>query len=107
MPRTHRAKKPVKWFTVIFQVACLNFVLFLAVTLLLGGSALGGRSENGLYFVERRGKFTEVSLATFIYSLIHAYVSFALILLTLVMGFCAGSKSRKRQRVSRGAHRNI
>jgi hypothetical protein len=98
MTTTRRLKKRSKWLTVIFQVACLNFVFFLGIALFLGGSAANGHSANGHYFLGNHGRMTEVSGATFTYSLIHTYVSMALILVSiLLMGFGTGSKRRKRR----------
>lgn len=81
-----RKSKKAKLFGIVFPVAVVNLVVFGLVALALGGLASIGQSDGGHYFVGNHGKLTEVSRATFIYSLIHTYVSFALVLLCVGLG---------------------
>jgi hypothetical protein len=48
-----------------------NFVVFVVVTLVIGGDAFQGYSTAGHYFLNQKGHFTEVSKAIFIYSWWH------------------------------------
>ena len=54
----------------------LNFCLFVAVDILLGGDALNGRVEGTRYFLGSHGGYTEVSHAVFVYSACHAVSAF-------------------------------
>src|SRR5262245_47828564 len=55
----------------IFAVAFGNFVAFWVIGLSLGGSAVGGKVEDGRYYLNLKGRFTEVSHAVYLYSSIH------------------------------------
>jgi hypothetical protein len=54
---------------VILGVA--NFLIFAAIAIAIGGDAYNGKIENGHFFLGNHGRFTEVSQATFNYSLAH------------------------------------
>jgi hypothetical protein len=59
------------WTAIVF--ACLaNFVVFVVVAIMLGGDALGGKTEGGRYFLANHGRLTEVSATAFAYSRYHA-----------------------------------
>lgn len=59
-------------FWMIFIIGWLvNFLVFMAINLYLGGDALNGKIEDGHYFLGSHGKYTEVGYYTFIYSKIH------------------------------------
>lgn len=45
----------------IIIIAFINFIIFGVNSSKLGGSALGGKTENSRYFVSESGIFTEVS----------------------------------------------
>jgi len=66
-------------YLAVVIVGLLNFFLFLAGTLYIGGDAANGKVENGKYYVEgyryHEGSkgFTEVSRQVFNYSRWHAY----------------------------------
>lgn len=55
----------------IFMVAFVNFALFWAVAVSIGGDAVSGKSENGRHYVSNHGELTEVSRAVYVYSYIH------------------------------------
>jgi hypothetical protein len=67
----------------LFVAALINFLLFIIIDLVLGGDAANGHIENGHYFLASHGKLTEVSAFVFTYSLIHAYLSIALMLIAV------------------------
>jgi hypothetical protein len=69
--------------TVINLVALANFFVFVVIALCIGGSAIGGKIENGKYYVFSHGRYTEVSPATFEYSQIHTYSVFATVPLAI------------------------
>lgn len=52
----------------------LNFVVFVAIAMYLGGDALNGRIEGGHYFLGSHGTYTEVSYGVFLYSKIHTII---------------------------------
>jgi len=53
-------------------LAVLNFAAFWYSSFLLGGDALGGKAENGRYFLRDKQQYTEVSASVFRYSRLHA-----------------------------------
>jgi len=59
-------------FRLIAIAGFLNFCVFVAVDVLLGGDALNGRVEGTHYFLGSHGSYTEVSHAVFVYSACHA-----------------------------------
>jgi hypothetical protein len=54
------------WF-----LALVNFLVFVAVAVPLGGDALNGTVRDGHYYLMQHGRYTEVSRPVFIYSAIH------------------------------------
>jgi hypothetical protein len=61
-----------RWtWPVIAALAFLNFMAFVAGTLVLGGDALNGKVVNGHYFLNSHGRHTEVTRATYSYSWWH------------------------------------
>ena len=57
--------------TAIFFIAMINFAIFWAVALKIGGDAISGKVENGHYYVCEHGKYTEVSRGVWNYSKAH------------------------------------
>ena len=55
----------------ICAVCCLNFIVFFIVAIRLGGDAVNGKIVGGHFYLANHGKLTEVSEATFTYSLWH------------------------------------
>ena len=69
-------------------LAVLNFLTFMSIASYLGGDALGGKVEDGHYFVTSHGHYTEVSHAVYMYSKVHAVsiiVTHALAFITALM----------------------
>ena len=69
----------------VFMFALLNFVVFAAVAMSLGGDALSGSHSNGHYFLSNHGHLTEVSAGVFRYSQVHAIS----VVITHVVGIAA------------------
>lgn len=67
-------KRPLirKALQVFILLATINFAAFVAGSLWLGGDALNGHEQDGRYFLNSHGRFTEVSHAVFAYSWWHA-----------------------------------
>jgi len=56
---------------VLFWTAIVNFLVFVAIAVPLGGDAINGTSRDGHYYLMQHGIYTEVSRPVFIYSAIH------------------------------------
>ena len=67
----------------LFVIALLNFFVFANVALIIGGDAINGKIENGVYFVAGNGGLTKVSHSVWIYSYWHAISVFV----TFPLGF--------------------
>jgi len=59
-------------FSAIFVATVINSFVFVAAALYLGGDALSGKIENGRYYLNSHGHYTEVSAQIFRYSEVHA-----------------------------------
>ena len=70
----------------VIWLGLLNFVSFLAVDFLIGGDAPNGKIENGHYYLNNHGTYTEVSHTVFVYSAVHAYSAISGLLLAAVAG---------------------
>lgn len=79
---------------VLFWIAIVNFVVFVAIAVPLGGDALNGMSRDGHYYLMQHGTYTEVSRPVFIYSTIHALSLFV----TQPVGVVAALRARCRVR---------
>ena len=55
----------------IFVVCVLNFLVFLILSSLFGGDAIGGKVHEGHYFLNSHGTFIEVSRFVYQYSRLH------------------------------------
>jgi len=77
---------------VVGYIAGINFICFLGGTVFLGGDALSGRIENGLFFLSSHGKLTEVTQGIFNYSKYHALSIFLLNGLALIFHLIEKSK---------------
>jgi hypothetical protein len=60
----------------IFVATILNGFAFSSMSIYFGGSAHGGKVENGHHYVVSHGRFTEVTESVFAYLRIHETVSF-------------------------------
>ena len=72
-----------------FLASFINWFVFFAISVALGGDGLGGKVENGKYYVVWHGRYNEVQPSFFTFSSIHAAYSvgtfaFALICLVIV-----------------------
>jgi hypothetical protein len=63
----------------------LNFVVFWTAAVCIGGSAVGGKVDNGKYYLVNHRHYTEVSQAVFEYSQAHSYVTIATFVLMLIV----------------------
>jgi hypothetical protein len=64
----------------------LNFFAFFVVSMSIGGDGVGGKRENGRYYVGDHGKFKEVSRAVWLFSGCHAVSIFVTVPLA-ILGF--------------------
>jgi hypothetical protein len=58
-------------YSIIIRVAIVNFLLFIVISLLIGGDAINGKVEAGRYYLGNHGVYTEVNAVVFYYSKIH------------------------------------
>ena len=78
----------------LFWTAIVNFFVFVAIAVALGGDAFNGTASDGHYYLMEHGIYTEVSRAIFIYSTIHALSLFV----THPLGIAAALRARSRAR---------
>jgi hypothetical protein len=57
----------------IVTLGFLNFFLFIAISLVIGGDALNGGVENGQYYLGGGGRHTSVPYLVFLFSQVHAF----------------------------------
>jgi len=86
----HITKKRDLCYT-IAALAFANFLLFLTISQLIGGSAPNGMVRNGHYFLGEHGRYVEVSAPIYRYSQIHTYS----LVLTTVAGLWAFKRGRE------------
>ncbi len=71
--RQERMRKAVeKVYSVLIVLAVVNFFAFMIITLLIGGSGVTGKIENGRYYVGSHGIYTEVSQTVYTFTVIHS-----------------------------------
>lgn len=75
------------WTGVLAGAIVLNFIVFVVVSLFIGGDAWNGHEQGGHYFLASHGKLTEVSKATFMYSKYHVISLLITWPLLMVLGF--------------------
>ena len=75
-----------KVFAALVAATSINFLVFFAVALYLGGDALSGKEEHGRYFLGSHGRYTEVSAQVFQYSKVHGRLVEATIPLAVLLG---------------------
>lgn len=63
---------------VVVGILLLNFFQFAGVSLAIGGTALNGKVENGIYYLGEHGHYKEVSAALYYYSLGHGITVFGM-----------------------------
>jgi hypothetical protein len=71
----------------IVYVAFVNFAVFWFATVFLGGSAIGGKFEDGHFYLSSKGRYVEVSQDVFTFSRWHAYTMFGTHVLAFVAGY--------------------
>ena len=85
----------ILWAVAILGTA--NFLVFVLIAFLIGGDAFNGKAAGDHFFVADHGKLTEVSAATFKYSLWHVWSIFItsplMILAYLLLNRHRGRKS--------------
>jgi hypothetical protein len=85
----------------VIAVGLLNFLIFVAGAIYLGGDAVNGKIEGGRYYLfgvrseSGRKVYTEVSKPVFTYSRWHVYSIFVTWPLVMVAGF-ASNRYKKR-----------
>ena len=80
----------------LIAVGILNFTSFWAISLVIGGDAVGNAPENGRYYVSEHGRRTQVSQAVYQYSLFHAHSVWGTHPLALLAGLILMSEDKKR-----------
>jgi hypothetical protein len=68
-------------------IGVVNFLLFILISVLIGGDAVNGKVANGHYYLASHGKLTEVSAFVFGYSQLHIaslFVTFPLVAIASV-----------------------
>ena len=81
---------------ILFWTAILNFVIFVALAMVLGGDAINGTSRNGHYYLMQHGVYTEVSRPVFLYSEIHTLSLFVTHPLGILVLLIAVLRARKQ-----------
>jgi hypothetical protein len=72
-------RKRLILFTSVFTAVLINFILFIIISVFIGGDAINGKAENGQYFLwgysAQKGEkgYTEVNKGVYDYSRWHAY----------------------------------
>jgi hypothetical protein len=64
----------------------LNWVIWWAEAVAIGGTAVGGRISDGHYYVVSHGAFTEVSRSMFAFSIWHTYSTWISFSLAIIAG---------------------
>ena len=91
------ARKIQKVCEALFSIAGINFVTFISIHIIIGGSAPNGKVVNGHYFVGDHGHYNEVPYVIYVYSLIHAYSLFITHPLAIIAGYVYGMTGGKKQ----------
>ena len=66
-------------------VAWTNFLLWCPLMAYFQGTAIGGKIENGRYYLHKRHGFTEVSQTVFEWLRVHDYVTLAMFATSIVL----------------------
>lgn len=71
------ASQPSRWMLkLIVALGAFNLAAFIALSIYLGGTALGGAIAGGHYYLSMLGQLTEVNRAIFSYSLLDTLLTF-------------------------------
>ena len=92
-----------KALRVFIFIGVANFLTFAIISCLIGGDAQHGRVRDGHYFLEQKGRFTEVSHSAFTYSRRHGdsvFLTLPLVMLAgmLLEGLKTPEEKREEQR---------
>ena len=82
-----------------------NFIVFVVVSMAIGGDAINGKVVDGHLFLASHGKLTEVSEAVFTYSWWHATSTLVTAPLAMVARFLARREKAARRRKAQGVIR--
>lgn len=77
-------EKFIKYAYVFCVLTVLNMTVFGITIMFLGGDALGGKIEEGRFFVSNHGNLTEVSQSVWLFNYYHAIFTVVTIPLALV-----------------------
>lgn len=92
-----KTKSLVTYLPMLFIIGWfLNFVLFVALSMYLGGDALNGKIQDGHHFLGSHGKYTEVSYEVFTYSKIHTVIFIGWHLLVFIYAGIASFRERRK-----------
>ncbi len=78
-------------------IGVVNFLLFLLISVFIGGDAINGKVDNGHYYLANHGRLTEVSVLLFGYSQLHfcsLFVTLPLLALASVAYRLTGGENR-------------
>ena len=101
MPDPPEKSAFLKVCNLVIVVGILNFLIFVAGAIYLGGDAVNGKVEEGRYYLfgvraeSGRKVYTEVSRPVFTYSRWHVYSVFVTWPLVMAAGF-ASNRHKKR-----------
>lgn len=88
--------------TTILVICILNFIAFIIVSMVIGGSAPNGYEKDGKYFLSEHGKETEVTKQVWDYSLWHTrslIITHPLaMILTLILGMKWNEKRKQKNK---------
>ena len=94
MRDVYRAMTTVERF--LFWLSILNFVVFAAIAVSLGGDALNGTLRDGHYFLMEHGTYTEVGRPVFIDSTLHTLSLFITQPTGIVVAMIARFRAQER-----------
>ena len=85
-------KRPLPLIIRVIGIATLiNFLIFVAVSLYIGGDALNGHSVDGHFYLSQKGKLTEVTESMFTYSKWHAISLLVMFPIVMIGGYLTRS----------------
>ena len=76
----------------------LNFIVFVGVSLFIGGDAWNGYSRGGQYFLSSHGKITQVSKEVFLYSKYHVLTVWITWPFLMILGLLNWLSEKRRGR---------
>ena len=79
-------RSPDPFWRVFALCGGVNFVVFVVISLVLGGDALGTTAIGGHYFLASHGRLTEVSRGVWIYSWAHAFITVTTLPTVMIVG---------------------